>query len=88
MPGDEGDNRFGHVFGNEFGSVFLCAATDFADHHDRLGFSIVLLILHDISVAPRRPRKVNEIADACVMTVAERAGVFLDPGAIPLNARN
>ena len=42
MTGDEGDDRLGHVLGDEFGRFFLGAAADFADHDDAFGLRIVL----------------------------------------------
>src|SRR5690349_19786418 len=46
--GDEADYRFLYVFLNELRRFFLGIAADFADHHNRLGFRILLEQRKDI----------------------------------------
>ena len=40
--GDVGDDRLGHVVGDELGRPFLGVAADLAAHHDQLGLGVVL----------------------------------------------
>ena len=43
FPTDEGDYRLGHFAGgHQVGHLFLLAAADFTEHHDRFGFRISL----------------------------------------------
>src|SRR5690606_864367 len=64
LPADEADDRLFHVLCHVVRGDFLLAAADFADHHDGIGFRVLVEKLDDVE----KSESVNGVApdtDTC-----------------------